>query len=111
MPMVVTLLFGSERMRADGPDAAAVAEDTVAGLIAHCGRLGVDAGDCAALTLLDLTARLVAYNRAELPTILQALAASVPARQAVLRDANARGVEPPSLSTARFAIAANNRLH
>jgi hypothetical protein len=49
---------------------------------------------------------------AELPTILQALAVAVPAREAVSRDANARGVEPPSLSLVKLAIAATScRLH
>jgi hypothetical protein len=111
MPMVVTLLFGSERMRTDPPDAAVMAEDIVAGMIAHCGKFGVDAGDCAALTILDLTARLCAYGRAELPTVLHALAASVPTREALLRDANNRGVEPPPLSSAKMAIANASRLH
>jgi hypothetical protein len=80
-------------------------------MLDRCAKLGIDAGDCAALTILDLTARLCAYGRAPLPTILQALAASVPAREAVLRDANMRGVEPPSLSTAKLAIANTCRLH
>jgi hypothetical protein len=111
MPMVVTLLFGSERARTDPPDPAVVAEDTVAGMIAHCGRLGVDAGDCAALAMLDPCARLCAYDRAELPAILNALASSVPAREALLRDANARGVEPPSLGAAKLAVVNTCRLH
>jgi hypothetical protein len=111
MPMVVTLLFGSERLRSDAPDPAVVAEDTVAGLIDHCAKLGVDTGDCSALTILDLTARLCAYGRAPLPVILAALAASVPAREMALRDANRHGIEPPSLSTAKLAIANTCRLH
>jgi hypothetical protein len=112
MPMVVTLLFGSERLRTGAPDPVVVAEDTIAGMIDHCAKLGIDAGDVAALTILDLTARLCAYERAPLPVVLAALAAAVPAREAVLRDANARGVELPSLGTAKLAIAANAcRLH
>jgi hypothetical protein len=60
MPMVVTLLFGSERLRTGAPDPVVVAEDTIAGMIDHCAKLGIDAGDVAALTILDLTARLCA---------------------------------------------------
>lgn len=112
MPMVVTLLFGSERVRTEAPDPAAVAEEVVFSMLEHARRFNVNAGDCAALVALDCIARLTAYDRAPLPVVMAALAAAVPAREAVLRDANARGVEPPSLSTAKLAIAATScRLH
>jgi hypothetical protein len=111
MPMVVTLLFGSERLRYDAPDPAVVAEDTIAAMIDHCARLGIDAGDCAAMVALDCIARLSAYNRAPLPVVIAAIAAAAPVREMLLRDANERGVEPPSLGAAKLAIASACRLH
>jgi hypothetical protein len=105
------LLFGPTRS-GEPPDPAAAAENTVEGMIELCAKLGVDTGDCAALVTLDLCARLCAYGRADLPAVLQALAVAVPARMLLLHEANARGVEPPPLSAAKLAIAANTcRLH
>jgi hypothetical protein len=111
MPVAITLLFGAERLRCDPPDPAVLAEDTVFTMLENVRRFNINAGDCAALVVLDCVARLCAYDRAPLPVILAALAASVPAREAALRDANRQGIEPPSLSTAKLAITTGCRLH
>jgi hypothetical protein len=88
-----------------------VAEDAVEGMMERCDALRINTGDCAALIVLDLVARLAAYSRADLPAILQALAVSVPAREALLRDANERGEPAPPLGAAKLAIVTARRLH
>lgn len=111
MPAVVGP-FGPERMSLDAPDAAELADDAILGMIARARRLEIDPGDVAVLIVIGLSASLVAYGRAPLPDVLAAIAEAAPAREAALREANARGVEPPSLSTAKLAIAATScRLH
>jgi hypothetical protein len=104
--------FGPERTPRDAPDAAAVAEETVATMLDHARRLNIDAGDCAAMVALDCISMLNAYGRASLPAVLAAIAEAAPSRVELLVDAQRRGVEPPPLSAARLKIAANAcRLH
>jgi hypothetical protein len=46
-----------------------------------------------------------------LPAVLQALAMAVPAREALLRDANEHGEPAPPLGAAKLAIVNARRLH
>jgi hypothetical protein len=110
MPQAI-LLFGPTRAVSEPPDPAAVAEDSVEGMMERCAKLGINTGDCAALMVLDLVARLCAYSRADLPAVLQALAVSVPAREMLLRAANEAGEPAPPLGAAKLAIVTARRLH
>jgi hypothetical protein len=97
-------------LRTGAPDPVGAAEDTIAGMLDHCAKLGIDAGRLRRLddsrsdrALVRLWSRPVADHPAG--------ARRKRPGQGVLRDANMRGVEPPSLSTAKLAIANTCRLH
>jgi hypothetical protein len=111
--MTLVSPFGPEPTRRDAPDSATLAEETVFSMLEAAKRLGVDPADTAAMITLDLVAKLAAYGRSPVSVTLAVLAVAAPAREAVLRDCNARGVEAPSLSTAKLqALAPGScRLH
>jgi hypothetical protein len=94
--------FGPERSPRNPTDPSDVAEDAVREMLERSKTLGVDPAAVTAMVALEAVSMLSAYGRSPLEVTMAALAAAAPARVVVLADANARGVEPPSLSTARL---------
>jgi hypothetical protein len=87
-------------------DEAAVAENQIDKGIVLAESLRLNAADVTALIALEAVSRLIAYGKADLGSVLNALATTAPRRAELLAFCNNRGLGPPPLAVTRFALAA-----
>jgi hypothetical protein len=90
----------------DDMDAASIAARVIDFACRMANSVAISEGDAIALVALEAVAMLAAFGRADLGSVLNALATTAPRRAELLAFCNNRGLEPPPLAVTRFALAA-----